>query len=46
MQNDSSYFGAIVGRIANRIGGAQFTLNGKRYKLDANENKNMLHGIQ
>lgn len=42
--NDSSNFGAIVGRVANRIGGAQFTLNGKRYKLDANDNNNTLHG--
>lgn len=43
-KNDSTYFGAIVGRVANRIGGAQFTLNGTHYKLDANEKKNMLHG--
>ncbi|XP_051119711.1 uncharacterized protein LOC127243636 [Andrographis paniculata] len=42
--NDSSYFGAIVGRVANRIGGAKFTLNGTTYKLDANEGSNMLHG--
>ncbi|KAL3526502.1 hypothetical protein ACH5RR_011158 [Cinchona calisaya] len=42
--NDTRYFGAIVGRVANRIGGAQFTLNGIHYKLDANENQNMLHG--
>lgn len=44
MQNDSTYFGAIVGRVANRISGAQFTLDGVHYKLDANEGKNMLHG--
>ncbi|KAJ4707486.1 Aldose 1-epimerase [Melia azedarach] len=43
-KNDSAYFGAIVGRVANRIGGAQFTLNGTHYKLVANEGKNMLHG--
>ncbi|KAK9272789.1 hypothetical protein L1049_003166 [Liquidambar formosana] len=42
--NDTSYFGSIVGRVANRIGGAQFTLNGIHYKLVANEGKNMLHG--
>ncbi|KAL3525954.1 hypothetical protein ACH5RR_014326 [Cinchona calisaya] len=42
--NDKTYFGAIVGRVANRIGGAQFTLNGSHYKLDANENQNTLHG--
>ncbi|PQP99364.1 aldose 1-epimerase [Prunus yedoensis var. nudiflora] len=42
--NDTSYIGAIVGRVANRIGGAQFTLNGTHYKLVANEGKNILHG--
>ncbi|KAL2523112.1 Galactose mutarotase-like superfamily protein [Forsythia ovata] len=42
--NDTGHFGAIVGRVANRIGGAQFTLNGTHYKLDANEGTNMLHG--
>ncbi|XAR71235.1 Aldose 1-epimerase [Bertholletia excelsa] len=42
--NDSVYFGATVGRVANRIGGAQFTLNGIHYKLDANEGNNTLHG--
>lgn len=43
-KNDSSNFGATVGRVANRIAGAQFTLNGTLYKLVANEGKNMLHG--
>ncbi|KAH7553380.1 hypothetical protein JRO89_XS12G0005000 [Xanthoceras sorbifolium] len=43
-KNDTTYFGAIVGRVANRIGGAQFTLDGKHYKVVANEGKNMLHG--
>ncbi|KAI3452328.1 hypothetical protein Pfo_008993 [Paulownia fortunei] len=42
--NDTCYFGAIVGRVGNRIGGAKFTLNGTVYKLDANEGTNMLHG--
>ncbi|KAI9119000.1 hypothetical protein K1719_009675 [Acacia pycnantha] len=42
--NDSTYFGATVGRVANRIGGAQFTLNGIHYKLVANEGNNTLHG--
>ncbi|KAL2335546.1 hypothetical protein Fmac_016759 [Flemingia macrophylla] len=41
--NDSTYFGATVGRVANRIGGAQFTLNGIHYKLVANEGNNTLH---
>ncbi len=38
------YFGATVGRFANRIGGAQFTLSGKRYELAANNGANHLHG--
>nr|GEX34990.1 aldose 1-epimerase [Tanacetum cinerariifolium] len=42
--NDTTYFGAIVGRVANRIGGAKFTLNGVEYELPANNGKNTLHG--
>ncbi|CAN6454730.1 unnamed protein product [Victoria cruziana] len=42
--NNTTYFGAIVGRVANRIKDAQFTLNGTQYKLVPNEGKNMLHG--
>lgn len=40
----SSCVGAMVGRYANRIGGARFTLNGKTYPLFANEGANTLHG--
>jgi aldose 1-epimerase len=40
----SPYFGAIVGRYANRIGRARFTLDGETYRLDANEGRNQLHG--
>lgn len=36
-------FGAVVGRHANRIGGARFTLNGTEYQLSANEKGNSLH---
>ncbi|GMJ09316.1 hypothetical protein like AT3G47800 [Hibiscus trionum] len=42
--NDTSYIGSVVGRVANRIAGAEFTLNGVHYKLIPNEGKNMLHG--
>ena len=38
------HFGAITGRYANRIGGAQFTLNGQTYQLIANNGPNTLHG--
>lgn len=40
----SPYFGAVIGRVANRIKNAQFTLDGKNYKLDPNNDKNTLHG--
>ena len=36
--------GALVGRYANRIGSAKFTLDGKLYKLAANNFGNSLHG--
>ena len=39
----SKFFGAIVGRCANRIGGASFELNGKTYTLAQNNNGNNLH---
>ncbi len=38
------YFGCIVGRVCNRIADAKFTLDGKEYKLAANNGKNTLHG--
>lgn len=37
-------FGATVGRFANRIGGAQFVLNGQVYRVTANSGKNHIHG--
>lgn len=41
---DPYFMGAIVGRVANRIGGAQFALDGTLFKLSANEGLNTLHG--
>jgi aldose 1-epimerase len=41
---DSPFFGAIVGRYANRVGGASFTLNGIQFRLAANDGRNTLHG--
>jgi aldose 1-epimerase len=38
------HFGAVIGRVANRIVGARFDLEGKTYKLAANDGKNSLHG--
>ena len=38
------YFGAVCGRVVNRIAGAQFTLDGKTYRLAANHGANHLHG--
>ena len=37
-------FGGTIGRCANRIGGAAFTLNGETVRLTANEGANQLHG--
>jgi len=38
------YFGALVGRVANRIKNGEFTLNGKTYQLPKNDGNNTLHG--
>ena len=40
----ATYCGAFVGRYANRIEGAAFTLNGRTYQLEANNGRNHLHG--
>ncbi|MBR6930536.1 MAG: galactose mutarotase [Bacteroidales bacterium] len=38
------YLGAVVGRCANRISNASFTLNGVEYQLPKNDGENTLHG--
>lgn len=40
----TNFFGALIGRFGNRIGGAKFTLNGREYPLYANDGPNHLHG--
>jgi galactose mutarotase-like enzyme len=45
-QNGTAYFGGLIGRVANRIAGARFTLDGKAYRLYANDGNNSLHGIR
>ena len=38
------YLGETIGRVANRISDAKFSLGGKEYKLNANNGPNTLHG--
>lgn len=38
------YFGSTVGRVANRIANARFTLDSKEYVVPANDGANSLHG--
>src|SRR6202022_154892 len=44
LQKNNPFFGSLVGRYANRIAHAKFTLDGKTYSLAANNNGNTLHG--
>lgn len=41
---DPNYMGATIGRFANRIANAAFTLDGKHYQLEANDGPNTNHG--
>ncbi len=41
---DKTFMGATVGRVANRIGGARFELQGAGFELNANESEDPLHG--
>lgn len=42
--NDPNYFGAVVGRYANRIGQGRFKLNGRTFQLAQNQAEHCLHG--
>jgi aldose 1-epimerase len=42
--NGTCYFGCTVGRYANRIANAKFTMDGKEYKISPNSGKHHLHG--
>lgn len=42
--NDTAYLGAIIGRVANRISNAKFSIDGKEYRVPANIGSNCLHG--
>ena len=43
-RDQDACFGGTIGRCANRIGGASFTVDGTEYRLTANEGANTLHG--
>ncbi|KAG7197550.1 hypothetical protein KM043_000166 [Ampulex compressa] len=41
---ENPYFGASIGRVANRIGDARYSLDGSEYRLSRNAGQNSLHG--
>lgn len=44
LKNNTPYFGALIGRYANRIGNGRFTLGGHEYRLATNSGESHLHG--
>ena len=44
VDGNKAYFGAIIGRYANRVAGGKFTLDGKTYAIPQNDGTNALHG--
>lgn len=43
-QANPAYFGALIGRFANRIARARFMIDGKEYSVPSNDGRNALHG--
>jgi aldose 1-epimerase len=44
LHRDNPHFGSTIGRFANRVGGAAFSLGGKNYTLARNDGNHSLHG--